>query len=125
MRILLASLTLFSIIAFPFSCFAVSASDTGLSETGHEAGYVGEDGSGPSLSTFIVTVINTVLGLTGLALVILITYGGVQWMVAGGEKDKVVKARQHITNSVIGLIIVVAAAALANYVIAALITAVG
>jgi hypothetical protein len=123
MRTLVASITLLSIFAFPFSCFAISASDTGLSETGHEAGFVGEDGSGPELTDFVVTVINTVLGLTGLALLILVTYGGIMWMVAGGEKDKVTKARQLITNAVVGLIIVVGAYAIAEYVIEALIIA--
>ena len=76
-----------------------------------------------SLPELVGGIINIVLGLLGVVLIIMIVVGGVMWMTAGGEKEKVTKARKLITDAIIGLIIVVAAYAIAEYVISALITA--
>jgi hypothetical protein len=76
-----------------------------------------------SLPELVGGIINIVLGLLGVVLIIMIVVGGVMWMTSGGEKDKVTKARKLITDAIIGLIIVVAAYAIAEYVIGALVTA--
>lgn len=46
------------------------------------------------------------LGLIGLIVVIYIIAGGIMWMTAGGNEEKVMKAKKIITFAVIGLIIV-------------------
>jgi len=72
----------------------------------------------------IANIINIVLSLLGIVLVVLIIYAGILWMTAGGDKDQVTKAKDHIINAVIGLVIVVAAYALSNFIISSLNTAV-
>ncbi len=111
------------LILFPVLTMAqIDPSATGLVETAQEAGYVEADNP-PTLTGFIATLVNVVLGLTGLALVILLIYGGIRWMTAMGNEKTVTAAKQIITNSIIGIIIIVAAYAIANYIIVALIEA--
>jgi len=62
-------------------------------------------------------IITIILGFLGLIAVILILIGGFMWMTAGGNDDRVKKGRQFIINGVIGLIIILAAYAIAAFVI--------
>jgi hypothetical protein len=64
----------------------------------------------------IATVIKAFLGLLGIIFVILIILGGYNWMTAGGNEEKVTKAKDTITRSIIGLIIVVSAYAITYFV---------
>ena len=50
----------------------------------------------------------------------MLIYSGVLYLTAGGEKTKIEKAKSLITTSVIGIIIIVAAYAIANFVIDAI-----
>ena len=98
--------------------------ESGLYETAHEAGYSNEDNEAPTLTSFIGTVINVVLGLSGIALVLLFVYGGILWMTAMGNKDQVDKAKRLLTNTIIGMIIIVASYAIADYILSSLVQAV-
>lgn len=98
--------------------------ETGLYETAYEAGYSNEEGEAPELTTFIGTIINVVLGLSGIALVVLFVYGGILWMTAMGNKDQVDKAKRLLTNTIIGMVIIVAAYAIADYILSSLVLAV-
>jgi hypothetical protein len=49
------------------------------------------------------------LGFLGLVAVIMIIYGGVTWMTAAGNEERVKKAKQILTYAVIGLSIVLLA----------------
>lgn len=73
--------------------------------------------SDASIGTIIGNIINIVLGLLGFVLVILIIWSGVEWMTAGGDSGKVDKAKTRLLNSVIGLAIVLAAWAVASFVV--------
>ncbi|MDD3711155.1 MAG: pilin [Patescibacteria group bacterium] len=57
----------------------------------------------------IVKIINVVLQILGLLVTILIIFAGFQWMTAGGNEDKVKKARSILINAVIGLVIIMLA----------------
>jgi hypothetical protein len=78
-----------------------------------------------TLPQIIGGVISSGLSLLGVVLLVILIYGGVMWMMAGGDETKTKKARQSITNAVIGLIIVVAAYAIAGYVLTGLNAALG
>lgn len=69
------------------------------------------------LMTTINNVLNTVVGLAGLVAVIMIIYGAFLKMTSAGEEEKGSKGAKYMTNGVIGLIIVIVAGALVNYVI--------
>lgn len=54
-------------------------------------------------------IVNIVLSSLGLITVILIIYGGVVWMTAGGNEEKITKAKKIITSAIIGLVIILLA----------------
>lgn len=69
------------------------------------------------LPALIGDVISVILGALGILLVINITYAGIMYMTANGEDDKVKKAKKMITQSVIGIILIVAAFAISTFVL--------
>jgi hypothetical protein len=69
------------------------------------------------------SVINVLLGFLGIIAVVLIIAGGFMWMTAAGNDEKVGTARKIMTAGVIGLIIVLAAFGIAQFVVDALVTA--
>ena len=69
------------------------------------------------------SVINVALGFLGIIAVGLILYAGFKWMTAGGSEDKITEARKLLVAGVIGLIIILAAFAIANFVLTQLIRA--
>ena len=70
------------------------------------------------------SVINVALGFLGIIAVGLILYAGFKWMTAGGSEDKITEARKLLVAGVIGLIIILAAFAIANFVLTQLSAAV-
>jgi hypothetical protein len=70
-------------------------------------------------------VINILLGFLGIVAVVIILIGGFKWMTAGGNEDKTAEARKLITAGIIGLVIILAAFAIAKFVIDQLLSATG
>jgi len=70
--------------------------------------------------TIITGVINVILGFLGIIAVIIILLGGFKWMTAQGNEDKVEEARNLIIAGVIGLVIIMSAFGIAQYVISTL-----
>ena len=70
-----------------------------------------------TLSSDVTTIINAIIGILGIAAVIIIIIGGVQYMTSSGDAGKVKKAKDTILYGVIGLIIVALAFAIVNFVI--------
>ena len=56
----------------------------------------------------------TVLGIIAVCVIL---YGGFMWMTAAGNEDRVDKAKQMIIAGAIGLVIILAAYAIVNFVI--------
>ncbi len=108
-------------VAQPEIATAQSSSVTAGLDAAAQVGY-GTTKATP-LATLIGRLISTLLSLTGIIFLVLMVYGGVMYMTASGDKDRVQKAKRIITQSLIGLIIVVAAYALTNTVVSALVTA--
>ena len=65
----------------------------------------------------VVDYIKIILGFLGILSVILILYAGFKWMTAGGKEEQVADAKKIIIACVIGLIIILSAYVIANYVI--------
>lgn len=61
----------------------------------------------------VVTIIFTVAAILVLAMLI---WGGVEWVLSGGDKEKVGNARKRIINSLIGLLIIGIAFVIVNVV---------
>ncbi|MFH1412687.1 MAG: Ig-like domain-containing protein [bacterium] len=72
-----------------------------------------------------VNIIRIALGLLGILAVILIMYGGYVWMTASGDPAKVDKAKLILRNGTIGLLIILAAFAIATFILNRLLYATG
>ena len=77
----------------------------------------GSIGLGTSdLRQVAINVIKWVLGILGLVAVSFLIYGGVLWMTAAGNEERIEKAKRVIINAVIGLVIVLVSWAIVLYV---------
>ncbi|MFA6106085.1 MAG: hypothetical protein WC745_00185 [Patescibacteria group bacterium] len=65
----------------------------------------------------VVNIIQVALSFLAIVAVIIILIGGFIWMTAGGNDDKVTQGRKYIVNGAIGLLIVLAAFAITNFLI--------
>ncbi len=78
---------------------------------------------GGDLTTMIGSIIKVALSLLGVVAVLIILYGGFRWMISNGDETKVGDAKKLIIAGIIGLIIIIAAYAIASFVITNLISA--
>ncbi|MBU2068316.1 hypothetical protein KKA23_03040 [Patescibacteria group bacterium] len=62
------------------------------------------------LCNLLVSIKNILLAIGFLFGLIMIMYGGISYMTAGGDDEKAKKARKIITNGVIGFAIIIASA---------------
>lgn len=69
-----------------------------------------------NLSTQVGDIIQGALRLVGIAFLVLMVYGGFRWMTARGNEADVEKAKETITAAIIGLMVVVGAYALTNFI---------
>jgi|GEM_PF-309358 cytochrome bd-type quinol oxidase subunit 2 len=84
-----------------------------LKGVGTGAGY--GDANETSLMQVLGIVINGLLGLLGAIFIILMLLAGYRWMTASGDEEKINKAKDTIRASIIGLIIIVGAFAIWNF----------
>ncbi len=76
-------------------------------------------GTAPSTTLFSVmtNIVTAVFSLLGLIFLFLTLYAGFLWMTAMGDPKKVTKAKDILTQSVIGLIIVLLSYAISFFVV--------
>ena len=117
-KLLIIPLLLFGFLVVPCATLATTPAE-GLITTAQTAGY-----EEVSYIQVISALFNVVLGTLGIVFVVFIIYGGFLWMTAGGGAEQVKKAKGILTNSIIGLIIVLAAYAFTAYILERLILAV-
>jgi L-asparagine transporter-like permease len=65
----------------------------------------------------VFKAIQFVLAFLGVVAVVVIIIGGFMWMTAGGNEEKVGKAKKTLIQGLIGLIIVLLAYAIASFVV--------
>ena len=65
-----------------------------------------------SLGEIIARLLQVFFGLLGLVALAILLYAGLIWMTAGGDPNKVEKAKKMITGAVIGLVIIFSAFAI-------------
>jgi len=69
-----------------------------------------------SLQSRAGQIVGTVLSLVGILFFVLMIYGGILWMTAGGNDTQLKNAQKTITMAVIGLIIVLSAYAITMFI---------
>jgi len=62
----------------------------------------------PTLSTLLTFAIRAFFVVAGLMALLYLLLGALSWVTSGGNKENVDKARDKITNAVIGVIMIVA-----------------
>ncbi len=89
-------------------------------ETVHEVGVNVYGGASGDLAGTVGRIIKALLSIVGALLLVIIIYAGFLWMTAGGNTTQVEKAKAWITNSVIGLVIILGAYGISSFVVEAL-----
>jgi len=87
--------------------------------TGESGVDIGE--TGKELPKKVGAILKVLIGVLGIVLTGYIVMGGYYWLTAGGDTEQVKKAKQHISNGIIGLIICVLAYAITSFVITKLV----
>lgn len=70
------------------------------------------------LSTTAQNIINVLLAVAGVVAVVAIIYGGVSMMTAAGDPAKITKGKKSIFGGIIGLVLVILAGVIVNFVVA-------
>ena len=71
----------------------------------------------------IMQIVNIVMGFLAIIAVVGIVYGGFRMMTAGGNEDQSASGKKAIFAGVIGLAVIIAAYAIASFVIRSLVNA--
>jgi len=112
---------LVAILCLPYFVFADDKPATGanpltaLSTVGTGAGYA-QNVTEASVFATVKTVITAGLSIIGVLFLVLMIYGGFLWMTDRGNEAQVKKAQKLIEAAVIGIIIVVSAYAITQFV---------
>lgn len=70
-----------------------------------------------SVKVNILSAVSNVISYVGLVAALLIVYGGVTLITAGGDQEKIKKAQGIVTSSIIGLVIILMARVIIAFVI--------
>ena len=68
---------------------------------------IGSKTPGAGLAFYIANLWRATVTIGGLMVLLYIVWGGLEWMLAGGDKAKIETAQHKITNSIVGLAILV------------------
>ncbi len=111
------SMTLIHSNFFLLSARAEEDKSFGLDAAATKAGLK----TGVTLQSRAGQIVGSVLALVGILFFVLMIYGGILWMTAGGNDTQLKNAQKTITTAVIGLIIVLSAYAITMFIGQALI----
>lgn len=64
----------------------------------------------------ITQILNITLTIAVVAVLLYLVWGGIEWITAGGESGKTSKARDKMTQAVIGLVVLIAVVAIMMFV---------
>ena len=101
------------VVIVPATTYAVSAGTQ--ADIQNQLGAAGGNsglGTPTDPRIIVANIIRTVLGLLGIIFFALTVYAGFLWMTAGGEDEKVNKAKSLLMQAVIGLAIILSAYAI-------------
>ncbi|MFZ2545316.1 MAG: hypothetical protein WAW80_05040 [Candidatus Saccharimonadales bacterium] len=90
-----------------------ATSAQGKDQTGDAASLFGDNGQGGVFRT----VTNVMLFLIGAVSVIMLIFGGIRYVVSGGDSTQVTNAKNTILYAVVGIVVAILAYAVVNFVI--------
>jgi len=106
---------IFVLVFFFVSFVPVFAVELGIEAVEEEIELGGED-----IRVIVARIINVFLGLLAVIALVLVLYGGFLWMTAGGDAEKVAKAKKVLVNAAIGLGIILTSWAITVFIFQAL-----
>ena len=118
--------TLFLLLSLtPFQVFAADVVDEAVEalegtvqvNASQRTGFIKDVSATPTAAEIVGLVIKIALGILGLVFFILIIYGGIIWMTAGGNESKAERATKILSQASVGIIIVVSAYLFTNVII--------
>ncbi|TRZ49582.1 hypothetical protein D4S03_08100 [bacterium] len=68
------------------------------------------------LAFYIAILWKSVVTLGGVAFLIFLIWGGIEWLTAGGDKTRLETAHKMISNALIGLVVLVGSYAIAFFI---------
>lgn len=71
---------------------------------------------GSALATLVANLFRVAIVVGGIALLLMLVIGGLQWILAGGDKGKVEEARNRITNAILGIVVLISAVAIISFI---------
>ncbi|MDD3284180.1 MAG: hypothetical protein PHZ07_01145 [Patescibacteria group bacterium] len=107
---------------FQITLFTAKAIETpaggsyGLTDTARQAGLT-EDGKVEQPQDIASRIVGFILAFVGVIILNNMIFAGYAWMTAGGSEEKIKAAKQKMTNSIIGLIIILASYIIVNSVL--------
>ena len=125
----MGSFTLFLLLFFLLVILPAQAQDTSvdtalenLEDTAQinaelKTGYIENAAGAPTTFEIVGGLISLGLGILGIIFFILIIYGGIIWLTAGGNQESAGRAVKILQQSSIGVIIVITAYILTNVII--------
>src|SRR3989339_146721 len=130
MKKLFFTLVISILVILPVFSFALTANAQSNADNMLWGGFEGNVQSATGLgntdpSQMAAQVVNIMLGFLGIIAVVIILLGGFKWMTAAGDEAKIDEAKKLIGAGVIGLVVILAAFGVAQFVINALYGATG
>ncbi len=108
----ICGLTLVALMALVILVPALAA-DYGLTETSGAIGYGSDTGNIYTLINRVITIFLSMLAILFFGLML---YAGIRWMTSRGNEELATKAKETIEAAVLGLIVVILAYALVNFI---------
>ena len=93
---------------------------TGLTAAAEGSGLATGCSGTECLAQIVGRVINVALGFLGIVLLAILIYAGFTWMTAGGEVEKVKRAKSMLVNAVAGIVVIAASFAITSFVVSQL-----
>lgn len=84
-----------------------------LNESAEGIGY----DTGKEFDSVVGQIIKVILSLVGILFLIYVIIGGIEWMTAGGNEERVTKAKTRIKNGTNGLLIILGAYMITYFII--------
>ncbi len=114
---LLKNIAVFAVIIMPMLAMALPALATGPDIGMNYAGNFQLAGTNDDPRDMAVNVVKYLMTFLGIIAVVVILLGGFKWLTASGNEDKIADAKKTIIAGIIGLIVVLAAFAIVQFIV--------
>lgn len=102
MKIFISSVSIFIFLFFSNIAFA---QNLGLDKNKQPGGIKVTGSSGNSLNLLLKNTVTIIFTVGALGFMIMFLWGSVDWILSGGDKEKIAGARKRITTAIVGLVL--------------------